>query len=198
MTWIKLCGMTRRRDVEAAVAVGADAVGFVVAPESKRQITVGMAADLGRGIDIARYLVSVDLSPEVLLEAAERGGVDGVQPHGEHAEAAARAALDAGLKVLFPIPVGSGVDLSHVPRDATPLLDTAVAGIHGGSGITFDWGLAADLGRDLVVAGGLNPGNVAEAVEMSAAWGVDVASGIESSPGEKDAEAMRRFVEALR
>ena len=83
MTWVKLCGMTRRRDVEAAVAAGADAVGFVVAPESKRRVTVEEAADLGAWHRRStRYLVSVDLEPEVLLAAAERGGVDGVQPHG--------------------------------------------------------------------------------------------------------------------
>jgi phosphoribosylanthranilate isomerase len=78
------------------------------------------------------------------------------------------------------------------------LLDTAVPGLHGGTGRTFDWPLAAGLGREVVNAGGLDPGNVAEAVRAARPWGVDVSSGIVSAPGVKDHEEMRRFVEALR
>jgi phosphoribosylanthranilate isomerase len=198
MTWIKMCGMTRRLDVEHAVEAGTDAVGFVAAPGSPRRVPIESVAALCVDIPIDSYLVTVDLGPAEVVAAAEISGVSGVQPHGEHAEASAEAALAAGMKVLFPVRVASSVDLSTVPSGATPLLDTAVAGRHGGTGQSFDWNLANDAGRDIVIAGGLNPTNVAMAVETARPWGVDVASGIESIPGEKDAEAMRRFVEALR
>jgi len=191
-----LCGMTRREDVEAAVAAGADAVGFVTAPRSVRRVTPDQAALLGSGIGIDRYLVSVDLEPAALLAAARTGGVDGVQPHGHHAAAAAQLLWQEGYRVLFPVRVAGPPDLSAVPDGSMPLLDTAVPWRHGGTGRSFDWRLAAGLGREVVVAGGLRPENVAEAISASGAWGVDVAGGVESAPGIKDADAMGRFVEA--
>ncbi|MBU1226128.1 MAG: phosphoribosylanthranilate isomerase [Actinobacteria bacterium] len=198
MTWVKLCGMTRREDVEGAVAAGADAVGFVTSPRSVRRVTAGEAAVLGEGISIARYLVTVDLEPGLLLAAARLSRVDGVQPHGRYAAAAADLLMAEGYRVLYPVPVDGPPGLDAVPDGAVPLLDTAVAGRHGGTGRSFDWRWAAGLGRPVVVAGGLTPDNVAEAVAASGAWGVDAASGIESAPGRKDADAMRRFVEAVR
>ncbi len=198
MTWVKLCGMTSRRDVEAAVAAGADAIGFVAATASVRSVTPGQAAVLGAGIAVERYLVTVDMEPDRLLAAARLGEVDGVQPHGHHAAEAALLLLGAGYRVLFPLRVAGPVDLSVVPPGAIPLLDAAVQGRHGGTGVSFDWSLASGLGIRVVVAGGLTPGNVAEAVRASGAWGVDTASGVESAPGIKDPEAMRRFVEAVR
>jgi phosphoribosylanthranilate isomerase len=194
--------MTRREDVEAAAGAGADAVGFVVAPGSSRRVTPEQAAALGEGVGLERYLVTVGLDPDALLEAAETAGVDGVQPHGAHAADAAAAALSAGYRVLYPIPVGDPaagpIDLSAVPEDAMPLLDTAVPGRHGGTGRTFDWAAVGGLDRAIVVAGGLHPGNVAEAVAVTGAWGADAASGVEERPGVKDPEAMRKFVEAVR
>ena len=106
--------------------------------------------------------------------------------------------MAAGYRVLFPVPVGGAADLGRVPDGAMPLLDTAVPGLHGGTGAAFDWSLAAGLERAIVVAGGLDPGNVADAVAATGAWGVDVASGVERRPGVKDPDAMRRFVEAVR
>ena len=196
MTWVKLCGMTRPGDVAAAVAAGADAVGFVIASESVRRVTVEQAAGLGAGVEIPCYLVTVDLTPEELLDAARGAAADGVQPHGRYRDEAAAAALEAGLAVLFPVAVAGRVDLAGVPAGAVPILDTAVPGSHGGSGRSFDWSLAADPARPLVLAGGLTPENVRDAVAEAAPWGVDVSTGIESEPGFKDREKMRRFVEA--
>jgi len=198
MTWVKLCGMTRPEDVMEAVAAGADAVGFVLAPGSPRRVTVEEAGRLGRGVEVGRYLVTVDLTPELLLETAAAAGVDGVQPHGRYRVEATTAALAAGLEVLFPVAVAARIDLDAVPAAAVPILDTAVPGRHGGTGRVFDWSLAAGLGRAVVLAGGLTPENVAAAVATAAPWGVDVSSGIESGPGVKDPEKMRRFVEAAR
>jgi len=196
MTWVKLCGMTRREDVEVAVVAGADAVGFVAAPGSVRRVTPEQAAVLGEGIRIERFLVTVDLEPGLLLAAALLAAVDGVQPHGRHSVEAADLMLREGYRVLFPVRVDGPPDLLQVPEGAIPLLDTAVPGLHGGTGESFDWGLAAGLGRDVAVAGGLTPENVGVAVAAAVPWGVDVASGVESAPGVKDSVAMKRFVEA--
>jgi len=198
VTWVKLCGMTRDDDVGLAAEIGADAVGFVIAPDSPRCIDSATAARLGELFSGSRYLVTVDLDPQALLVQAESAGVTGVQPHGRHSVDAARAARAAGLDVLFPVPVGDSLDLGLVPVGSTPILDTAVAGHHGGVGRRFDWSLAAGVDTDFVVAGGLDPDNVGDALTISGAWGVDVASGVEKEPGVKDPEAMRRFVEAVR
>jgi phosphoribosylanthranilate isomerase len=195
---VKLCGLTRRSDVEAAVAVGADAVGFVIAPESARRVTVAEVAALGEGIEATRVLVTVDLDADGLLEAAAAARVDGVQPHGRFRGESAAAALAAGYVVLFPVRVDAAVSLEGMPAGATPILDAAVPGRHGGTGTMFDWGAAEGLGVDYVLAGGLDPGNVGDAVRRLRPWGVDVSSGIEARPGVKDHDLMGRFVEAVR
>ncbi len=198
MTWVKLCGMTRRRDVEAAAELGVDAVGFVIAAESPRRVSPAEAAELGSGVAVERFLVSVDLEPEGLLASAREAGVTGVQPHGRHAVEAAEAAFSVGLRVLFPVRVGRRLHLTQVPDWAVPILDTAVPGRHGGSGRSFDWTLTAGCGRHVVIAGGLTPENVAGALAAAKPWGVDVASGIETAPGVKDHAKMEQFVEATR
>jgi phosphoribosylanthranilate isomerase len=198
MTWVKLCGMRSAADVAAAVAAGADAIGFVIAEESVRRVTPEEGAAYGERADIERFVVSVDMEPESLLAAAAASKATGVQPHGRHAAAAAEAALTAGYRVLFPIPVGAAADLGGVPAGAVPLVDTAVAGRHGGTGLSFDWRLVADIERPIVIAGGLRPDNVERAIAVAAPWGVDVSSGIERAPGVKDHDKMRRFVEAVR
>lgn len=198
MTWVKLCGLTRRADVEAAVAAGADALGFVVAPESARRVTLDEVAGLGAGIGVTRILVTVDLDAPRLLAAAETAGVDGVQPHGRFRSEAAAAALAEGYRVLFPVRVDTAVSLSGMPDGAMPILDAAVPGRHGGTGTMFDWAAAEGLEADYVLAGGLDPGNVAEAIRRLRPWGVDVSSGVEARPGVKDHDLMRRFVEAVR
>lgn len=198
MTWVKLCGMTRRADVEAAQRLGADAVGFVVYQGSPRRVDADQAASLGAGITIERFLVMVDQPPDAVVAAADRAGVTGVQLHGQHASSAARAALAAGLTVLFAVSVGSDpVDVSGVPAGATPILDTRSTR-RGGSGRRFDWRLAEGIARPWVLAGGLTAGTVGPALRLAAPWGVDVASGIEVEPGVKDVELMRAFIGAVR
>lgn len=196
MTWVKLCGMTRRGDVEAAVAAGADAVGFVAYEGSPRFVPLERVADLARDVPVERYLVTVDLPPATVVEAALDGGLSGVQPHGSNRDEVAEAAHAAGLAVLYPVPVQRSVDLGAVPGSVMPLLDTGGTSVHGGSGVSFDWGLASGQRRDFVIAGGLDPRNVAEAVRVARPWGVDVSSGVEAAPGEKDASLMSRFVKA--
>lgn len=198
MSWVKLCGMTRRSDVEAAVAAGADAVGFVTHPASPRCVSVEDVAGLADGIGVATFLVTVDAKAARLVESALELGVTGVQPHGRGAVEAATEAMAGGLSVLFPVHPSAGGSVLDVPEGAIPLLDNTAEGLHGGTGLAFDWSLAAAVPGRFVLAGGLDPGNVADSIRRTGAWGVDVASGIESSPGVKDHEMLRRFVEEAR
>ncbi len=195
MTWVKVCGLRHRADVETAVEAGASAVGFVLAPDSPRRITVSQAAALACDVPIMTVIVTVDLEPSELLAAVAATGVGGVQPHGAHRQAAARAAQAAGLFVLHPVSVRGSIDLSMVGEGQIPLLDTYRAGIHGGTGETFDWDKIPDPARPFVLAGGLGPDNVAEAIRRVAPWGVDASSGLESAPGVKDPERIRAYVE---
>jgi phosphoribosylanthranilate isomerase len=194
MIWIKFCGMRSAADVAAAEFAGADAVGFVTAPHSLRRVSPSEAAEFSAACSIERFLVTQDETPDSLLAAAEIAGVTGVQPHGEHSREAATAALQAGLKVLFPIPVGEGADGTEAPPGTMPILD----GTDPGSGIRFDPTMIAYLPDRFVLAGGLTPDTVGEVVFDMDPYGVDVSSGIESAPGVKDADLMTRFVEALR
>lgn len=192
MTWVKICGLRRPDDVAAAVEAGADAIGFVLHPESVRAVTAAEARQLGDGAPVIRVAVTVDRSPEELLDVAARAGVDGVQPHGRDAARAARAAVAAGYLVLRPLAAGGPFRLEDIPAAEIPLFDT---GAIGGSGRRFDWDLIPVTSRRFVLAGGLDPAVVAEAVRTVRPWGVDASSGLESTPGVKDPRKITAFVE---
>ncbi|MEX2323452.1 MAG: phosphoribosylanthranilate isomerase [Acidimicrobiia bacterium] len=195
MTWVKLCGLTNRPDVDVSVEAGADAVGVVVEADSPRSVDLRVAAELIAGLEVSTVMVTVDEPADRLVAIASEAGFTGIQPHGRHASEAAKAGIAAGLLVLFPVAVGAEPpDLSAVPDGAVPLLDTAEPKRHGGTGRSFDWALATDPGRRIVLAGGLTPTTVAGAVAAVHPWGVDVASGVERSPGVKDHDAVRSFV----
>jgi phosphoribosylanthranilate isomerase len=199
VTWVKLCGMTRRRDVDAARAVGADAVGFVVHPPSPRYVEVSRVPALAEDAGVETFLVCVDADPHRIVELAADLGVGGIQPHGVGRDRATALALDAGLAVLAPVRVADLTpDLASIPAGARPLLDSSVTGMHGGTGRAFDWTVASSVEREFVLAGGLRPDTVGDAVSLVRPWGVDVATGVESDPGIKDHDAMRRFVEEAR
>ncbi len=197
MTWVKVCGLRGERDVAAAVEAGADAVGFVLA-DSPRRVTESSARALAEGVPVLSVAVTVDLTPSELMRTVAATGVGGVQPHGAHRREAAVRAVREGLFVLHPVAVHDRVDLIGVTEGQIPLLDTYRAGVHGGTGERFDWGLVPDLGRPFVLAGGLGPENVDEALQLVAPWGVDASSGLESSPGVKDPDRIRDFVEKAR
>lgn len=195
MTWVKVCGLRHPVEVEAAVAAGASAVGFVLAADSPRRITESQAAGLASDVPIMTVIVTVDLKPSELMAAVAATGVGGVQPHGRHRQAAARAARAAGLFVLHPVSVRAAVEVGTVEEGQIPLLDTYRAGVHGGTGEVLDWDKIPDLARPFVLAGGLGPDNVAEAIRRVAPWGVDASSRLESAPGVKDPERIRAYVE---
>lgn len=201
MTWVKVCGLTREEDVAAAVGAGADAVGFVLSVVSPRHVSVERATKLADGIPAMRFLVTTDLDAEPALEALSAVGADGLQPHGRRAASAARAAVDMGYLVLRPIPVGDDLDAAAIeglPDGQIPLLDTADAVLHGGTGRTFHWAAAAQLERRFVLAGGLGPDNVSAAISAARPWGVDASSRLEVEPGIKDHGKVAAFIQEAR
>ena len=198
--WVKVCGMTRPEDVAAAVAAGADAIGIAMLERSRRAVDVAVASRLvaaaaGR---VEVFVLVEDAAPPA-VELALALGASGVQPYGVAAGEVAKAALDSDLAVLFPIPVASqaALDLTALPSRARPLLDTAVAGASGGTGRTFDWSRAIGVPH-AVIAGGLNPENVAEAIGIARPWGVDASSGLEAEVGVKDHSKVTSFVQAAK
>ncbi len=194
--WVKTCGLRTPDDVAAAVEAGADAVGFVLAP-SPRQVPAGLVARLAEGLAVATFAVTVDLHPDDVEPLMAATGVTGLQPHGAHAAEAATVAAGLGIEVLLPVRVDGPVRPGQAGLGFRPLLDTA-ANVHGGSGRTFDWGLIDQDGSEFVLAGGLGPDNVAEAIAAARPWGVDASSGLESAPGRKDPERIRAYVRAAR
>jgi phosphoribosylanthranilate isomerase len=196
MTWVKVCGLSKPSEARAAAAAGADAIGLVMVPSSPRAIRPDVAATIASATDLDSFLLTMDATPSEMLDLAGFIGVTGIQPYGDHLEATVEAAIRAGLEVLLPIAVsGDRLSLLDVSDQVTPLLDTADPQAHGGTGRRFDTGLVDPAGRDWVLAGGLNPDNVAEAIDRAKPWGVDASSGLESAPGTKDLNLITRFVE---
>jgi phosphoribosylanthranilate isomerase len=200
----KVCGITNAEDAAAAVIAGADALGFVLWPSSPRAVSLEVARTLARDVpeSVWKVGVFVDPSAEELGEAVERVGLDFVQLHGDEPPAACAWAPRPAWKALRVAP---GTSLDEIQRRAdayagvTLLIDAGVAGAYGGTGQAADWAGAAHLAgsRRVVLAGGLRPDNVAAAVERVRPWGVDVSSGVESSPGRKDMEKLAAFALAL-
>lgn len=197
MTWVKVCGLRTTIDIEVAAAAGADAVGLVLA-ESPRRVEADVAARLARSSPVPVFLLMVDAVPAEMLDLAGFVGASGIQPYGRNAAEVAAVAVRAGLTVLRPVAVRERVEEIDVPVDQIPLFDNGSAGVRGGSGIAFDHGLLPTLDRQWVLAGGLDGSNVAEAIRRTGAWGVDASSRLESSPGTKDPDLIRSFVESAK
>ena len=193
MIWVKVCGVRRLADVRSAEEAGADAVGLVVAP-SPRRLHPEEAARLAAATFLETFLVTVDATPDELLDLAGLTTVSGVQPHGAHAAAAAAAAAGVGLRVLLPVAAGPGLRLDGIPSGQIPLVDSAGDEIHGGTGEEWDRRTFPAVDRPWVMAGGLGPGNVAAAVAELAPWGVDASSRLESSVGVKDPDLIKAYV----
>jgi phosphoribosylanthranilate isomerase len=194
---VKICGITRLDDALAAVQAGADALGFNFWPRSKRYLPPGEARAIVRRLPpfVTAVGVFVDPSREEVLRAVDASGVGMVQLHGDEPP---ELCASLPLPVLKAVRLQTSHDLAALASYEVQafLLDAPTAG-YGGSGRTCDWGLAAEVARELrvVLAGGLGPDNVAEAVRTVRPWAVDVASGVESAPGAKDPALVARFVE---
>ena len=192
--WVKIEGITSEDDALLCVAMGADALGFVFAP-SKRQVTVAAAADIVKRLpnDILTVGVFRDETPEKVVETCHRAGLRGAQLHGHESR---EDTWWVGERLPFVIKAfvagNRGVQDSAGYRASAILLDAPSPG----SGKVFDWRLAEGVPDNtrLVIAGGLNPDNVGAAIEATRPWGVDVATGVESSPGRKDPRKVRAFI----
>jgi len=203
---VKICGLTSEADVRACARAGADLFGVNLWPGSKRHVDLETARELVRaaphGIEAVGVFVDADL--ETILEAGRVAGFTRVQLHGDESPALAAELVSAGLTVIRAVPVGPGADaeaLREPWREAAYLLaDAPRAGTPGGTGRRADWTVAAEMARlgPLLLAGGLDPENVADAIADVRPAGVDVASGVEQAPGEKDHGAVDAFVRAAR
>jgi phosphoribosylanthranilate isomerase len=187
---VKVCGVTNEGDAQAALEAGANALGFNFYQKSPRYVTPSRAREFAAAGDCLRVGVFVNATAEELLRIAEKARLDVLQLHGERWE----------------VPDGSGYRIWRSVRGDGPapeansqveayLLDTATPEF-GGSGRVFDWSLAKGFPYRAIVAGGLDGGNVADAIAALQPWGVDGCSRIESRPGKKDIERMRAFVRA--
>ncbi len=196
--WVKICGVTSEEDALLAVAMGADAVGFVFAP-SPRQMSPSAVHSITRRLppEIVTVGVFRDESPQRVVEVVNRAGLRVAQLHGNESRE------DCGyVSVRVPVVIkafqaGDG----RLARAGEYGADIIMLDAPGpGSGKVFDWRLAegAPRGRRLVLAGGLDPTNVADAIRTVHPWGVDVSSGVESSPGRKDPTKIRAFVQAAK
>jgi phosphoribosylanthranilate isomerase len=200
-TRIKICGLTREADVDAAVLAGADAIGLVFYPSSPRYVSLERAVALARRLPPFVTPVGLFVNAEAaqVREACHAIPSLLLQFHGDETPEDCEA---HGRPYLRAARMAPGFDLLHfAQRFATAqglLLDAHVEG-YGGGGKVFDWSLIpSDVPSPVVLSGGLNPANVTDGVLQVRPWAVDVSSGVESAKGIKDAEAVRRFCEAVR
>jgi len=196
-TKIKLCGMTRPADIEAANELMPDYIGFVFAPKSKRHVTAAQAKELKALLapSIKAVGVFVNESPSVIVQLAKGGILDAVQLHGnEDASYIAdlRNHLDIPILQAFRIRTAEDAGIAQGSTADSVLLDAGA-----GTGTVFDWSLIASVAHPYFLAGGLTPENVADAILALHPHGVDVSSGIETD-GRKDKKKMAAFVAAVR
>lgn len=203
---VKICGITQPEDAVAAVDAGADALGFVFVPGTPRYVTTEQAAAVVRVLPpfVSKVGLFVDASLDEIRDTVRAVGLDTVQLHG--AETPQFCAALQGVAVrLKAFRVRGPETLGDVYRyEGTAeayLLDAYVPGVAGGTGATFDWELAVaarELGRPLILAGGLTPETAADAVRQVRPYAVDVSSGVERAPGRKDPDKVCRFVREVR
>ncbi len=196
--FVKICGITTEEDALLAVAMGADAVGFVFAP-STRQVAAGHVRDIVRRLPAEILTIGVfrDESPQRVVEQVQAAGLGGAQLHGHETPEDARWVRARVPFLVQAFPAGSEA-LRHADDWGADviLIDSPTPG----SGRVFDWSLAegAPSNRRILLAGGLSPDNVADAIERVRPWGVDVSSGVEAEPGRKDPRKVRAFVAAAK
>lgn len=201
-TRVKICGLTRTEDVQAACEAGADAIGLVFYPPSPRAVTVEQARlillDVPPFVTVTALFVNPSVD-EVQAVLAQIPAISLLQFHGDESAAFCR---QFGRAYIKAIPMRDDVDLAQqalLYEDALGLLvDTYKPGIPGGSGESFDWHrLPQSLSKPLILAGGLTPNNVAEAIQQVAPFAVDVSGGVEASKGIKDNAKMLDFMKAV-
>jgi phosphoribosylanthranilate isomerase len=207
MLRVKICGLTTPQDAVAAIESGANALGFNFFSGSKRYLRAEAAADwIGELPDhIEKIGILVDPSWGDVMLAAAVPGITALQLHGAESPSFCLRLRETGIRFEKAVPVTDSESLAELPdfHTSTVLLDSGGVGEFGGSGRTFPWHLARDFVQArpelrVILAGGLTPENVAEAVALVRPFGVDVTSGVESLPGRKDHGRMRDFIAAAR
>ncbi len=214
--WVKVCGTTNVEDARAAVEAGADALGFVFAPSPRRispKDAKRIIAELPK--EIEKVGVFVNQRPDIVLDTVKTAGLTAVQLHGdEDADSIfeLRRLVGKNLRIYRAVPMNTLENSiagelfgAKASKEFEALIaDSSTSAKRGGTGKAYDWDAAAWLLKmyakryKLVVAGGLTPANVAQAITTLRPWGVDVVSGVESEPGKKDAAKVRAFVEAAK
>lgn len=200
MTWIKICGVTNVDDAEHVVRSGANAIGLNFVHGSKRRVTVDQARPIVEAVKGRIELVAVVSGPtDSEVKELTELGLEWLQLHGDEPAARVSRLLPRAFKAVAIEDAADARRAASFPGERL-LVDTKVSGASGGTGKVFDWQLVTDLAktRQLILAGGLTPKNVAAAVRVLNPWGVDTASGVELVPGVKDAELVTAFVMAVR
>jgi phosphoribosylanthranilate isomerase len=197
---IKFCGLTSLPDAQLAVQTGAWAIGLIFWPRSPRRCDLEDAAEIAAALKRQVEIVGVFVNPTLdeVARTADAVGLTMVQLHGEEGPAfCAEAGRRTGCKVIKAVRVRSRADIQSMSSFHTDyhLLDSYIAGVPGGTGETFAWEIARGHrgAVPVILSGGLNPDNVAEAISVVRPFAVDVASGVEFSPGRKDPDKLRAF-----
>jgi phosphoribosylanthranilate isomerase len=210
MTWIKICGITNLEDARIAVEAGADALGFVFHPASPRNVSTVTVKAITASLPAQIEKLGVFVSPTAnIADTVTRAGLTGVQLHFTNTPTEPLNFPGSTFKKFLALNTDqtrAGTDIASYltePIDAL-FLDSGTPDKPGGTGKAFDWKAASGVvralsrGHKIVVAGGLTPENVVEAVHTLKPWGVDVSSGVEARPGKKDPEKIQAFIQAVR
>ncbi len=196
--FVKICGITNEDDALFAVAMGADAVGFIFAP-SPRQVAAQQVYDITRRLPPEILTVGIfrDEHPSRVIDTVNRAGLKAAQLHG-HETPGMVSDVAASIRWVIKAVVAGSPDARRANEFGTDMI--LVDAPSPGAGKVFDWTLVDEVaqGPRIILAGGLNPDNVAEAVRITRPWGVDVSSGVEKSPGKKDALKVKAFIERAR
>ena len=204
MTWIKICGTTSERDADIAIRAGANALGFIMS-SSPRQVSDTAAYSIGtivpKGVETIGVFVNEDL--DTLVQTARFCKFTGVQLHGdEDADYVAEVRKQLPRTKILKAIAAAALDSAPNLKPDLWLIDSARGAQRGGTGQTFNWHSAQPhirkLREPIIVAGGLTPRNVQQALDVLRPWGVDVASGVESYPGRKHPGAVAQFIDAVR
>ncbi len=199
--YVKICGLTNKGDALHAADCGADAIGLVFYAKSPRSVSLGIARDICAALPpfITRVGLFVNASPEFIRETVSSCGLDVVQLHGDETPAQADYSPLRTIKALRVRNLAS-LDGHEKYQLSTLLLDAWVPGEYGGTGESFNWNIAAAVAatRPVILAGGLTPENVAAAVVQVKPYAVDVSSGVEKAPGEKDPAKVAAFIRSVK
>ena len=195
---VKICGITNKADASDAIALGADAIGFIFHPPSPRYVSPEKVAEIVAGLPpfVSTVGLFVDMNFEDVRKVIDVSGIGSLQFHGEEEESLCDS---FGLPWFKTIKMVKGTDvlekIGRYKRSSAILFDTGDSCLAGGTGKTFDWGLIPEsMNKPHIVAGGLNPQNVHKVIKLTKPFAVDVCSGVESEKGKKDKSKLKDFI----